>query len=415
MESQISMILASPRLGWGSRLKVLTVVTDPRIGGVQKRISFLARCLRENGMQVETVLPKGSKTGRGVLESSGVPTVAFSYGLLIPTKLDLSIRDMLLWIPQSIMFPLYLARHIKTLAPEIVHVNGLLGLRAVITAKVGGKKVIWHLIGGGYPRIAIWIWRKMLRGLADINVFVSHTTMKFYTGSDRTMGNEMIIEEPVDVNYLSRKETSPEELLAVRKDLGIAKDERMILFVGNLNRNKGVEILLKAFHEVIRNRDSLKLVIMGESVSTQLGYQDQLDRTVRQLHLESRVAFVGNYENLRGLLGNAAVFALPSFAEGTPLAILEAMSMELPIVATRVGGIPEILRNGIEGIVVPPGNPDAFAEALIAILDNPLKGNAMGQRGRETAVTRFSLADCCSKHVSIYRTLAVGRSTQDEQ
>jgi glycosyltransferase involved in cell wall biosynthesis len=173
--------------------------------------------------------------------------------------------------------------------------------------------------------------------------------------------------------------------------------------VGNLNKAKAVEVLLEAFHIVLKSQNNVKTIVSGKPIETQLGYWEFLQKRMSDLGLAGKAIFTGRYPNIRPLLAASTVFVMPSHAEGTPLAILEAMSMGIPVVATDVGGVAELVENGRTGILVPPGDPEAMATAICSLIGNPLLRESMGLESRKVAQTRFSKERCAERHLEVYR------------
>jgi len=118
------------------------------------------------------------------------------------------------------------------------------------------------------------------------------------------------------------------------------------------------------------------------------------------------VILAGRQAGVEELLRGADLFVLPSRREGLPMAILEAMASGVPIVATRVGGVPEIIEDGEDGVLVPPEDPGALAAALGGLLDHPDRRAAMGIAARRKAEREFSLADAVDRYSEIYREIA---------
>jgi glycosyltransferase involved in cell wall biosynthesis len=154
-----------------------------------------------------------------------------------------------------------------------------------------------------------------------------------------------------------------------------------ILFVGKLTERKGVHDLLTAFAETVRQRPDLLLLLAGTGT-----HEASLRKRVHELDLTGDVRFTGflSHRQLPLLASRAAIFVLPSHYDPWPAAILEAMSCSLPIItSSEVGMVPEIVRDGDNGIVVPPGNPAALAAALRRLAENAAERRRMGQRSLE--------------------------------
>jgi glycosyltransferase involved in cell wall biosynthesis len=387
-------------------MRILVVILDPRFGGIPKRVALVSEGVMGEGSIVSAVVPKGSDQAKHLLLSAGIPTEALTYGLLIPTKLELTHKEMALWMLKSLAFPALLIREIRSRQAEIVHVNGLYGIRAVAAAKIAGKRVVWHLVSTNYPKFLVWIWRILLSKAADVTIFVSETTSRFYVGKRSLRRSERIIFEAVDTGEFSRERVRLKDVEGTRSELHIGKEERIVLFVGNLNRSKGVEILIQAFSMLPRADPQVTLVISGQAIATQIGYREFLEKKVNDLNLGRRVRFVGRYPRLRELLASAEMLVVPSLAEGTPAVIMEAMSMNVPVIASRVGGISELVSEGRTGLLVPPGDVEALKGAIRFMLDNPEVRESMGKMARVTAIERFSKGICVQKHVDVYKELS---------
>ena len=154
---------------------------------------------------------------------------------------------------------------------------------------------------------------------------------------------------------------SSDEKLSLRERFGIAGDEKVLLAVGRLSREKGHADLIESIALLRTAEPDLKfrLVIVGEGPE-----QANLTRAVRERNLESHVVFVGHVGDVAPFYAIADVLALPSHSEGSPNVLLEAMAAGLPVVATTVGGVPEIATSEVNALLVPACDPSAFAEAL---------------------------------------------------
>jgi len=179
-----------------------------------------------------------------------------------------------------------------------------------------------------------------------------------------------------------------------------------VFFVGNLNRSKGVKILIQAFSMLPRADPQVTLVISGQAIATQVGYRELLEKKANDLNLGRRVRFIGRYPTLRALLATSEMLVVPSFAEGTPAVIMEAMSMGIPVIASRVDGIPELVDEGHTGLLVPPGNSIALRDAIRYVLTNQDTSESMDKWARIIAIERFSKSICIRKHYDVYRQLS---------
>ena len=195
---------------------------------------------------------------------------------------------------------------------------------------------------------------------------------------------------------------------AVRAELGVSDRQRVIGTVGNLFAVKGQTYLLKACREVQRVFHDFVLLIAGEG--------DQLEplrREASELGLAHNVRFLGFRNDVPLLLQAIDVFALPSLSEGLPLCILEAMAVRKPVVATNVGGVAEVVDEGLTGYLVPPRNPQAMAEKLISLLSNPRAAANMGEIGRRKVEEGFRLEKMVRQYESMYDGLLARLNSED--
>jgi len=165
-----------------------------------------------------------------------------------------------------------------------------------------------------------------------------------------------------------------------------------ILFAGVLSPLKGVHHLINAFAIVAKDFSEARLFIAGPEQNRT--YAAGLVQQVRSLHLDGRIRFMGAMPQveLAVQMRKAIVLVLPSGSEGLSRVLLEAMATGIPVIASDVGGIPELVQEGVTGFLVPPGDEKALAEKIRWVLENPEQARAMGNRGREFVTRFFSTA-----------------------
>ena len=159
-----------------------------------------------------------------------------------------------------------------------------------------------------------------------------------------------------------------------------------LLVVGRLRIRKGVDVLLAAMPELLRRHPAARLLIAGDGE-----HRAALERAAAALALGEAVSFLGRADamRVRRLLRGAAALVVPSIYEGMPLVVLEAMEASVPVVASRVSGIPEVVEDGRTGWLVPPEEPASLAAALSAALDDPAAASRRGAAGRRLLAERF--------------------------
>lgn len=184
----------------------------------------------------------------------------------------------------------------------------------------------------------------------------------------------------------------------LRKELNIAADARVIGTVARLSAEKDQHTLLSAFTKVnALIKDSI-LVIAGDGA-----LRDDLESHARYLGVHEKVRFLGFCRDIPRLLSIFDVFVLSSLTEGISLTLLEAMAAGKPVVATNVGGNPEVVAEGETGLLVSPKDPEKLAEAIIRLLQNPELARKMGEAGHRRVEEKFSLDRMVREYEELYR------------
>jgi len=172
-------------------------------------------------------------------------------------------------------------------------------------------------------------------------------------------------------------------------------------FVGSLVYRKGVHVLLQAFKKLVDKGLRARLDIIGNGPE-----RSPLEQTAHRLGISSCVVFHGEQQNIVGFLQEASVFVLPSFAEGLPNVLLEAMACALPVVATRVGGNIDIIEDGQNGMLVDCNDPEQLSRALQAVSEDRDLAKKLGAAARKTVASRFSIEQVADQYCNLYEELA---------
>lgn len=312
-----------------------------------------------------------------------------------------SLRNILTAISQYWRFVVALIRH----NPNIIHIHTshkigwIKDSFFVFAGKIANKKIIVHvhaasmalLYKEGRP-ILRWYTRKVFQ-LADIVIAVSSE----WAGCLATIGTIKKIE--TFRNCINASKLSPSN--SPRPTSDTAKG----LFLGSVGHRKGTFDLIEAVGMIKSNGVRLKTWIAG--YEERKGYLDQARELIRKLEIENDCELLGMVigEKKEKLLQEADMFILPSYNEGLPIAVLEALSVGLPIISTPVGGIPEVVKDGYNGFLIQPGDIKALADKLALLSNDGALRNAMGQRSREIAVNDLDVMPYVNRLVELYKTL----------
>jgi glycosyltransferase involved in cell wall biosynthesis len=199
----------------------------------------------------------------------------------------------------------------------------------------------------------------------------------------------------------------PADSDGLRRELSLPPGLPIVAAVGALADHKGHRFLVEAAPRILARRDAA-FVIAGDGPRRR-----SLARQARRLGIDGRLRLIGFRHDVDRILASAAAFVFPSLEEGLGTSILDALLLERPVVATRAGGIPEMIEPGIEGILVPPRDPAAIAEAVLRVLEDPEAAGEMARRGRERVEREFTVDRMVDGTLAVYRELFPGAGAAD--
>jgi glycosyltransferase involved in cell wall biosynthesis len=188
--------------------------------------------------------------------------------------------------------------------------------------------------------------------------------------------------------------------IIARRRLGAEDAELVVGYAGRLSQEKGLKTLLRAFSEVLKSDEKCRLWIVGDGP-----LRSELQELTMAIGISDHVAFLGFREDVLGIMAGMDAFVLPSLTEGTPMALLEAMSLGLPIVASAVGEIPQIINSGENGLLVSPGETRQLAHAIHKVHDEPSFARRLAESGRRTVEEKHSIGAWVRKIENTYLEL----------
>uniref|UniRef100_UPI00315A2F34 glycosyltransferase family 4 protein n=1 Tax=Ruegeria sp. ANG-S4 TaxID=1577904 RepID=UPI00315A2F34 len=174
-------------------------------------------------------------------------------------------------------------------------------------------------------------------------------------------------------------------------DYGSSDEKRYgknVLFIGRLSAVKGAPLLLETFAKVLRDHPAAQLTIVGDGDD-----RAALEEHARVLGLKEAVRFLGycNQTEVADLLRQSDILVLPSFAEGVPVVLMEAMASRIPVIASQVAGVPELVNDGVHGFITPPGDLNTLAQRLNELLSNPKRCEQMGLSARKKIEAEYNI------------------------
>ena len=295
-----------------------------------------------------------------------------------------------------------LARLLRKLAPDLVHSRNWAAFDAILAARFARVPALIHGEHGrdasdpnGLNRKRNRL-RRLLAPLVNRFVTVSFDLQRWLRETVRIPARKILtIHNGVDTARFcdGGRETG-------RRALGLSQDRVVIGTVGRLDPVKDQAGLLKGFKHLHEEYPAAVLVVVGDGPC-----RAELQALTAALDLGTRVHFFGERTDVPLLLKGMDLFVLPSIAEGISNTILEAMATGLPVVATRTGGNPELVQEGVTGMLTPVGDHQALAGALGAYLSDPLLRALHGSAGRQRATDEFSLERMVGKYRDLYMSV----------
>ncbi|MGE5484559.1 MAG: glycosyltransferase [Ignavibacteriales bacterium] len=365
-------------------MKVLQVSSDYTSGGASRYLLTLLSQPAFRDIDVTVACPDGGNLALEV-KRLGIPLVTF------PQK-DRSFDARLVF---------ELAALIRRGRFDVVHSHASVSSR--LAARLSGRRnivVTRHTIGGELSPNPL---KRALTAVAQVSLasrFIAISQAIRQRLLDEGVPGHRIetIHNGVDITLVEREAST----LDVRRELGaICRGSSPVIgTLGRLSPEKGHEFLVKAFAAVLREFPGAILVVVGQGDE-----RGRLERLAGELGVAEHVVFTGYRENAAAYVNAFDVFVMPSLSEGLGLAMLEAMTLRKPVIATNTGGIPEVVAHGVNGLLVPPGDPAALSLAIAGLLRDGSLAAGLAAAGRKTVEDRFDAQSMADKTVDVYRRL----------
>jgi glycosyltransferase involved in cell wall biosynthesis len=240
-------------------------------------------------------------------------------------------------------------------------------------------------------RVRAWLMAFSLRAAGATVIAVSRRVRDSFT--PRFGRNVRVIHNGINTSIFRRSNAM--DAFRVRREFGFGAESRVIATVSVLREGKGLEILIGAFAELHRRRPDTRLLIIGDGP-----LRAALEARTGNAEV---VRFTGTRRDIPTMLAGADLFVLPSLEDAFPTVLLEAMAAGLPVVASRSGGIPEIVEEGVTGRLVSPGNPTALADAIQNLLEDRPRSERMGYQGNQRIERFFSIGVWVDALSELYR------------
>ncbi|EIW00666.1 glycosyltransferase [Thermoanaerobacter siderophilus] len=288
---------------------------------------------------------------------------------------------------------------IKSFKPHIVHTHRYV-LRYVLPSlllhKVPVKVHTVHNIAEKEVDKVGKLVHKIAFSFGVIPISISRLVSESLT-SVYGIKNIPLILNGIPVEYYQKVNISREEW---REKEGFQKEDFLFVNIARLAPQKNQALLIEAFAKGPAKHDNSKLIIVGNGEE-----RERLEEITKLHRLEKKVYFLGIRTDIPDILNASDVFVLSSDWEGNPLSVMEAMAAGRPVIATSVGGVPELIQNNITGILVPPKNVNAFSKAMLMLIENKDLCQKLGEKAKEVAEKEFDISVMVKKYEKLYESL----------
>ena len=268
---------------------------------------------------------------------------------------------------------------IKRREIDLIHSNGSRAtIFGGIAARLTKTPLIWHVRIANSDKLL----DRLLARLASKIIVISKAVSRRFDWIEDKEDKIVLV-----YNGINLESFKPDVgIRKVRGKISLSSETPLVVTVGRLDWYKGHKYLLEAAEKIVQTLPDARFLIVGDG-----GYRKRLENQVKQLNLDENVIFTGNRKDIPEILAGIDLFVLSSVSEGFGRAVAEAMACAKTVVATKAGGLSEVVEDGITGILVPPKNSIALAEAIIKLLKDKKKAENMGIAGRKRVEKLFSI------------------------
>ena len=373
-----------------NRIRVLKFINNFYIGGTERQFVYAANGLDRSRFAVDVAClsPEGP-----LIESLSQDVQVSTYPV-----------HRSFYSYRSILSQLRLAKDIRKRQYDLVHTYG------------------WYPNVFAIPASRLAFRPSIIASIRDAGAYMTNTkirALKFAccladcVVANSSAGRNWLIEQGVKEQkievirngiVLPPRPERASGLSPLREEFGIPAETPVCACVGRLVSGKGIDFYLRAARIVLERGRDIRFLMIGAG-SSETNYRSEVETLARQLRLDHRVIFTGQRQDVPEILRDVDIVVHPSLTEGLSNVILEAMAASVPVVATRVGGNPELVEDGRTGFLVPVENAGEIAEAICRLLDEPEMAHAFGQRARRRVADEFAIDRMLGKTETLYLRL----------
>lgn len=369
-----------------------------KVGGIDSLLLQVIRGLSGKGFHFTVVTPQGNR----LLDSYREANAA-----IVTMELSVFFRNLSpAWVLPNIrhFIPAWKSLHklVRSNHFDIIHSHKLEFVLGDIVGSRLGVRTVHHVHENARNyRWAYCAFGRSIEPLADKVLVQCDAAATMFSKKARKSGKVVRIHNGIDLARYT-----PTDRGAAKRAIGFSSDKPLVGTVVRLSPTKGLETFIDAAADLASHNTELQFVIFGDvAYESEAAYRESLQERIKRRGLSGRMRMPGLTRNAPLALAAMDVFVHPAVWDVLPQAVLEAMAMEVPVVASNVGGVPEQVVDGVTGILVPPKDPGAIVRAVEKLLSDPGVGEKMGIAGRRRVEQEFTVARYLDGVEAAYRSV----------
>jgi len=381
--------------------RVLYCILDNRFGGPHRRSLSIAQTLRGHG--IETLFLLGHKSGPA-WQPDTFPVWPLKHLQCFKRRHPLvNLVQFCCFLPYNLW---RIRRLIKSHGITVVHVDGVTNFVPALAAGLSRTPVVW-LYNDHLPGPLKRLLLPLVTALSTVVIVQGEKLKESRTADNpKLYGKTTVLHSGVDTHRFDPDKYPSEQREKLKRELGLGPDGAVVGIVANLNRFKGHTYFIQAAKRIKEAKGSVKFLIVGRKLDTDPGCWEQLQQLTAKNGLEDDIIYTGFRDDTAAVMAILNVFVLASVLESCPVVVLEAMAMKVPVVATDVGAVSELIIDGQTGFVVPPRDGEAISQAVQACLQMPEETlETMTSAARRRVETKFDIDHIAEKQRRLYEEL----------
>jgi len=372
------------------KIKICCVDEDGRYGGPQSRMIDVYKGIDKKKFDYSFLIPKNVKIFKKKIIS--VKAKFYEADITRLAKEKILALKYIFFLPFEMIF---LKKFFEEKKFDLIQVNGIPHFKTILAAKLSNIKSVWIIEDSYSPKNITLVFRLFVKLFNPNIVYISDKVKNFYLKNfDPKKIHCYKIMSPTDTSFFIKKKNKK---FNNKKNLNIVS-------VSGIIDVKDVETFLQVAIKIISKNNNVNFIFAGKGTNSEkkyykkiMSFYDNLEKKIKK-----KIKFIGMTSDVKKLLKNTDIFLCTSKSEGGPITVWEAMSMQLPVVTTKVGGTTEFIVNGYNGFLCKIGNVSEISKKIEILLKNKILRHNLGLRARKTAVRHLDYKKISKNYEKIY-------------